>query len=200
MAIWLRIGDQGDYTKHEALSDVAEALFAAGVRSPLSYCSGYAVSAPGFERRNYISLYYGKNDSPTMYPGAEGAISVATVQHLDTLLAGMVATPEKPRLFQLLDRINECWRAIEKEVLASHPFPLDGGKLTIGRQPGSGRMRLLYCGKPLSECSVADRVDAADDLANFQGRLAAADANVSAKVRTALSTLESRLGSKTEKA
>ncbi len=199
MAIWLRIGDQGDYTKHEALTDVATALLAAGVSGPLSQHSNLAVSAAGFEQRNYISLFYGSADEPTPYAGLAGTISPTTVQYINNLLAGAVATPEKPQLFQLMDKITECWKAIEEDVLARHSPPLGGGKLTVGRHPGTSKMRLLYDDKPLTDCSVAEKLAAADGLAGFRTRLAAADADLLARARTALSTLESWPGIKIEK-
>ncbi len=59
MKLWIRVGDHGDYSDFNSLPEVVTFLFEAGVRSEeLARRSG-GITAVGFTRNNYVSLYWG---------------------------------------------------------------------------------------------------------------------------------------------
>jgi hypothetical protein len=60
--LWLRCGDMDNYIAYDDdLEAVIEALHEAGVHSPLSWFKN-GFTCPGFEGKNYISLYWGDGD------------------------------------------------------------------------------------------------------------------------------------------
>ncbi len=73
-------------------------------------------------------------------------------------------------MFEAADTLMELWKVIEKEALAYYPLPMeetDG--LTVQRY--GANMRLVYNGRPLSECSLQEKINASKDLDNLSERL-----------------------------
>ena len=55
-----RLGDAGDYERHDSIAEAAEALQEAGVKGPVDIrTAGKAMYAPGYDGQNYISLFWG---------------------------------------------------------------------------------------------------------------------------------------------
>jgi hypothetical protein len=65
---------------------------------------------------------------------------------------------------ELWDKFNELmalWEEMERR-LQGPPVVVHDRKLSIGKY--SGRVRILYDGRPLTECRMRERVDAVKDL------------------------------------
>jgi hypothetical protein len=61
-AIWLRVGDAGDYQTFDATDDAANHLAEHGVRKITRHIK-YGVTADDFHGNNYISAFWGGPDA-----------------------------------------------------------------------------------------------------------------------------------------
>lgn len=66
--------------------------------------------------------------------------------------------------FVKVNKLNELWTKVE-EILGRHPIEPPGARLTVGRH--GDHMRIMYDGRPLTQCKAAEKIDAAYHLPNL---------------------------------
>lgn len=66
--------------------------------------------------------------------------------------------------YQVIDQITDLWARLE-QLVSGPPVSSDHCKLCLARH--GDKMRLLYNGRPLNECSALERVAAVDELDTF---------------------------------
>ena len=78
--VWVRLGDADEYNQFDDLAEAAEYMALFGVKH-VYRCQKYGMAAKGFTGQNYISLFYGDDETqPT------GDFSSMDVRHLNECL------------------------------------------------------------------------------------------------------------------
>jgi hypothetical protein len=66
----------------------------------------------------------------------------------------------KETLFGSLDELSQKWKALEKIVATGPSLADESSRLSVQRHGST--MRLCFNGRPLTECSTTEKIEAAD--------------------------------------